>query len=363
MFEDIASAIARQDYTKALELINDIKSDYPDHPWLTFYSAQVEVVRGNYNSAQQIYQGILKDSINRKLISQTREALRDLEKMQNQEMQAALNSALSQPRGQETAVLILSAIATEKKKQAAQLLGKIFSLDPYNARLQLPSRGWRLFRTGRMGELLYYSQILQQAEIPNFCVPLNDLETLNVFQVQYLHSEGETVSARCATSSAQEGTLTFQWSQVKQRVEGRVPIFEQISFKDARGRKRWKTEVLDYVQFCDLQIPQRQAILRLCDQQYQFQQSSPLSDKIKKGETLRRNWVELLKYFDQKLPNSPCWNQFTPFGEGAIAFPETLKRISPHIHLKRRYESSWDEAFQLYSGLVFFKGETDLKQL
>ena len=362
MFEDIASAIAQQDYATANQLINTLQPNYPNHPWLQFYSAQVEVARGNLETAQTLYQALLRDCTNRKLLSQAREGLRRLEARQSAEVQEAIQEAIAQPGGKDTAVFILSAISAEKKKQAAQLLAKTFQLDPYTARLQIPSRGWRLFRVGLMGELLYHSQVLQQAEIPNFCTPLNRLDRLNVFQVQYFQSEGDRVTTRCATSSGQEGSLTFHWSEVKQRVQGRVPIFEQISFKDARGKKRWKTEVLDYVQFCDLHLPKRQTILRLCDQQYCFQQSSHLTAKIQKGETLRRNWGELLNYLDCQLPNLPCWNDFTPFGEGAIAFPQMLKRISPHIHLKRRYESSWDGAFQLYSALVFFKGESGLKQ-
>jgi len=362
MFEDIASAIAQQDYVTANRLLDSLKPEYPNHPWLQFYTAQVESARGNPKTAQTIYQTLLRECTNRKLLTQVREALRHLETSQNRQREQAISDALHQPGGKETAVFILSALPSERKKQAAQTLAKTFQLDPYNARLQLPSRGWRLFRIGQIGELLYYSKLLEEAEIPNFCLPLNSLDTLNVFQVQYFHSQGDSVSVRCATSSGQEGTLAFEWSEVKQQVQGRVPIFEEISYKDARGKKRWKTDVLDYVQFCDLQLPQRQTILRLCDQQYRFQQSSPLTHKIKKGETLRRNWGELLNYLDGKMPNLACWNDFTPFGEGAIAFPGMLKRISPHIHLKRRYESSWDAAFQLYSGLVFFKVESDLKQ-
>jgi len=54
------------------------------------------------------------------------------------------------------------------------------------------------------------------------------------------------------------------------------------------------------------------------------------------------------------MPDVNCWDDFTPFGEGAIEFPQMLRRISSHINLKRRYDTSWDAAFHLYSGLVFF---------
>lgn len=362
MFEDIASAIAQQDYTAATQLIDTLKQEHPDHPWLAFYTAQVDAAQGNLEIAQSTYQKLLQECSNRKLLTQIREALRRLEAAQGENEQSAIAEALAQPGGQDAAVLILSAIPAVEKQQAAQILAKTFALDPYNARLQLPSRGWRLFRRGAMGELLYYSHILQQSQVPCFCSPLNALDTLNVFQVQYLRSEGNQVSARCSNDQGQEGTLTFDWSEVQQQVQGRLPIFEEVVTTDARRKLKRKTETLDYVQFCDLHLLHRRTLLRLCDQQYQFQQNAPLSQTIQKGETLRRNWLQLLAYLEEKMPGIQRWHDFTSFGEGAIAFPQMLQRLTSHIDLKRRHETTWDAAFQLYSGLVFFRGESDLKQ-
>lgn len=363
MFEEIASAIAQRDYKTAIQLINTLKPNYPDHPWLLFYTAQVQEATAKVETAQKTYQYLLRNCNNRKLLSSARNALRRLELTASEREKEAIARALAQPGGKDVAVFILTAVPSEEKKQAAQTLAKTFQLDPYNARLQLPSRGWRLFRLGAMGELFYYSRVLQKQNVPCFCTPLRVLDTLNVFVVQYLQSDSDTVTARCATSSGQEGTLTFQWSEVSQQVQGRVPIFEKVVTTDARRKLKRKTGTLDYVRFCDLHLPQRRTILRLCDQQYQFQQSSPLTETIQKGDTISRNWLQLLTYLDQKMPNIAHWGDFTPFGEGAIAFPQMLRRIPSHINLKRRYESSWDAAFQLYSGLIFFKGETDLKPL
>lgn len=362
MFEDIANAIAQQDYTRARQFIHTLKQEYPNHPWLLFYTAQIEEAQGNLDSARETYQTLLQDCTNPKLLWQSREALRRLQTSQSEQHKQAIAKALAQPGGKESATLILSAIPTEQKKQAAQTLAQIFQMDAYNARLQLPSRGWRLFRMGAIGELLYYRKALQQAGIPCFCAPLNALDTLNVFQVQYFRSDGDTGTARCSNNQGQEGTLTFQWSELKQQVQGRVPLFEEIIITDARRKRKRKTETLDYVQFCDLHLPQRQTILRLCDHQYQFQDSLDLTDNLQKDETIRRNWLQLLKYLEEKTPNTLRWGDFTPFGESAIAFPQMLRRITSHIDLKRRYETSWDAAFQLYSGLIFFKGESDLKQ-
>lgn len=358
MFEEIASAIAQQDYTTASQLLDTLKPKYPDHPWLLFYTAQIQQANGEIETARSTYQSLLQTCSNRKLLSQAREAIRQLETSASEQDQQAIEEALAQPGGKDLAVFVLTAVPSEQKKEAAQTLANTFQIDPYNARLQLPSRGWRLFRTGAMGKLLYYTQVLQQAQIPCFSLPLSKLDTLYVFQVQYLRCEEDTVTARCSLSNGQEGNLTFQWSEIKGKVQGRVPVFEEIITKNNRGKKQRKTEILDYVQFYDLHLPQRRAILRLCDQKYQFHQSDSLTEKIQKGETLRRNWLQLLQYLEEQLPEIYCWDEFISFGESAIAFPKMLSRISPHIQLQRRYDTVWDAAFQLYSGLIFFQAES-----
>ncbi|MFP4133145.1 MAG: tetratricopeptide repeat protein [Halothece sp.] len=358
MFEEIASAIAQQDYTTANQILDTLKPEYPDHPWLLFYTAQIQQANGETETARRTYQSLLQTCSNRKLLSQTREAIRQLETNVNEKDQQVIQEALAQPGGKELAVFVLTAIPSEEKKAAAQTLATTFQIDPYNARLQLPSRGWRLFRLGAMGEFIYYTKVLQQAHVPCFSLPLSKLDTLYVFQVQYLRCKEDIVTARCSLSNGQEGNLTFQWSEISAKVQGRVPIFEEIITKNNRGKKQRKRDVLDYVQLYDLHLPQRRAILRLCDQKYQFHQSDSLTEKIQKGETLRRNWLQLLQFLEEKLPEIDCWHEFTSFGESAIAFPQMLSRISPHIQLQRRYDTVWDAAFQLYSGLIFFQAES-----
>lgn len=356
MFEEIASAIAQQDYNTAHQLLNTLKQKYRDHPWLLFYTAQIEQANGNIETARNTYISVLQSSSNRKLLWQAREALRHLESSPRQQQNDQRQEA--QAEDNDLGVFVLSAVPTEEKKAAAQTVATTFQIDPYNARLQLPSRGWRLFRSGGRKELLHYSKVLQEANIPCFYLPLDTLESLYVFQVQYLRCEGETVTARCSLSNGQEGSLTFPWSEISAKVTGRVPIFEEILTKNNRGKKQRKTEILDYVQLYDLHLPKRRAILRLCDQKYQFQHSFPLTEQIQKGETLRRNWLQLLQYLEEQLPNVTTWKEFTVFGESAIAFPQLLSEISPKINLQRRYETVWDAAFHLYSSLVFYQAES-----
>jgi hypothetical protein len=154
---------------------------------------------------------------------------------------------------------------------------------------------------------------------------------------------------------------------VSQRVEGRLPIFEQVVDLDARGKLQRKTQTQDYAQFCDLHLPTRKTILRLCDRDYQFQQGIELSPQPQNhptpGEspsslsqtTNRINWNKLRDFLNRQRPQTPVFSDFTNFAETALDYKEMLTRLPAHIDLFRRQESLWDSAFELYSGLVFMK--------
>jgi len=365
MFEELKRAIAQEDYTTATELINHLKQQYRDHPWLTFYTARIQEAQGDHPTAQKNYKQILQDYTNPKLLSQAREGIRRLQQA-NQTQQKKPETSASHIKIKEgeddLGVFVLEAVPTQQKKQAAQTLAQILQIDAYNARLKLPSRGLRLVQMGAIAQLRNYQQQLQQAGIPCFCLPLKQINTLHVFQVQYIKSQQEKATARCWNSQGQEGKLTFHWSEIPQRVQGRTPIFEQVFTPTAKHKFEWKTDILDYVRFCDLHLPKRKAILRLCDQQYQFRASSSLTDTFQQGETINQSWMGLMQYFDQQLPHITCWGDFVPFGESAIAFPHRLRLIPSNITLQRYRETVWDSAFQLYSSLIFFKEETDQGQ-
>jgi hypothetical protein len=237
------------------------------------------------------------------------------------------------------------------KQAAAQKLARIMQIDPYTAKLQLPTRGWRLYRTGRVGELQFYASSLRGAEIPCFCASLANIKKINVFSVHYfsdskavarLGSSGSPspqATVVCQDAQGQLGSFPFNWSEVTQRVEGLLPLFEEVVDRDARGKLQRKTKTLDYVQVCDLHLPARGSILRLSDRHYQFQKSITLAPQQRQDS----------------LPQIPVWSDFTPFAETALDYKEMLGRLPSHIDISRRKESLWDPAFQLYSGLVFLK--------
>lgn len=360
MLEELGRAIDRQDYQYASELIGQLKEKDPENPWIHFYQGRLYEISGDLESADRVYRQLLRDAINPKILAETRRGVARLEAIEKQKQERSLLQAKAVPGAQEQGILILEPIALELKKTAAQQFAKIFKLDPYTAQLHLPTRSWRFYRTGQMGELQFYTTALKQVQIPCFCIPLNRLETINVYQVNYFQTIAPQVTVVCQDPQGQMGTLSFSWEEIEGRVEGLLPLFEESLQMDSQRKTYRKTKTLDYAQFCDLHLPGRKSILRLNDRHYKFQEGinfrvESQSNSIQQTTT-RRNWNNLVKFLQQKLPNIPVRSDFTPFAESAIDYSEMLRHIKPHVNLLRRQESPWDAAFQLYSGLVFLRG-------
>jgi hypothetical protein len=229
-------------------------------------------------------------------------------------------------------------------------------IDAYSARLQLPSRAWRLYRTGSVGELNFYVQQLQDQGIPCFCVPLTRILSLRILPVYFLEAIAPNMALTYRVSKDQRSQIDIPWSAVSQRVEGLLPIFEECVAVSKNGKVERKTKILDYAKMCDLHIPEQNMILRFCDQIYEFDQGISLitSSKPREEGTTYDQWQRLLAIFQEQLPTVKVWNEFKFFAETALDFKELLKLIDPHIHFLRREKTEWDEAFHLYSSLAFF---------
>jgi tetratricopeptide (TPR) repeat protein len=369
MIDQVADAFERKDYRTAARLLKQLVKQEPKNPWVQLYVGRLYEVTGKPESAEKVYRQLLRSTTNPKIMSQARQGLGRLEKMEQERRQQALAEATADPNSGELGALVLEPISAEAKTEAIQNFARIMQIDAYTARLQLPMRGWRLYRTGPVGELKFYVSSLRQASIPCFAATLADIKKINVFGIHYF-SEASNASqaiAVCQNAEGQLGSLAFNWSEVTQRVEGQLPLFDEVVDRDARGKLKRKTQTLDYVQFCDLHLPGRNTILRLGDRNYQFQQGialSPTPRQDQHGEpqapssdkgTTRNNWNNLLNYLNQSLPQIPVWSDFRTFAETAIDFREMLGHLPSHIDLFRRAETPWDPAFQLYSGLVFFR--------
>jgi hypothetical protein len=354
MLEQVAAAIEQKDYKTATKLLKQLLKETPDDPWVKLYVAKIQEATGKHQEAEKIYRKLLRNTTNTKIVTQARQGLQKLQEIAEEQRKRAIFQATSTTNDTEPGVLILEAISNELKTEAAQKLAKIMQIEPYNARILLPSRGWRLYKTGAIGELKFYGEQLQQNGIPCFCSTLAAIAQIQVFQVKYFEKVGSQLTIVCMNQSQQLGSLTFARSEVKARVKGLLPIFEEVVNLSNRLQINRKTETQDYTQFCDLHIPGRKCILRLHDSSYQFKQGIEFTSD-EDTNTLRINWNNLTYWLDEQLPQVKIWSDFTPFAEPILDQNEMLSHIKPHTHLFRREVSNWDPAFQLYSGLVLAK--------
>lgn len=379
MIDQVADAFERKDYRTAARILKQLMQQEPKNPWVRLYVGRLHEATGKLESAETVYRQLLQNTTNPKIMSQARQGLGRLEAIEKQRRQQAIAQATTDPSNAELGVLVLEPISADVKQAAAQKFARIMQLDIYTARLQLPTRGWRLYRTGPIGELKFYVSSLREASIPCFSASIAALQRINVFGVHYfsdstaiptlatLDGHGSQATVVCQNAEGQLGSLTFNWSEVTQRVEGLLPLFDAVVQIDARRNIQRKTQTLDYVQVCDLHLPQRGCIIRLSDRVYQFQQGitlAPTQPNTPLGEppvpsrhqaTTRRNWNNLLDFLNRQLPQIPVWSDFTAFAQTAVDYKEMLGHLPSHIDLFRREETPWDPAFQLYSGLIFLK--------
>ena len=357
----VAEALERKDYRTAAGLLKQLLNESPNDPWVQFYVGRLHEGTGKPQMAEKVYRQLLRGTTIPKVLVQARQGLQRLEEMEKDQHAQAIAQAKADPQNAEPGLLVLEPISAEAKTKAAQNFARIMKLDPYTARLHLPSRGWRAYRTGPIGELKVYSQELLGGGIPNFWASLADIEKIHVFRVSHFQSVSPQPIVVCKDENDRLGALTFQWSEVSQRAEGLLPIFEQIvEYNVSRNEVERKEATQDYALFCDLHLPGRRCILRFCDFSYDFQQGVELAQTQKNvpqaGQVTNRfNWNALLDLFNRNLSQVPVWANFNFFGETAQDYPELLERIKPYIDLFRREPSNWDAAFHLYSCLVFLK--------
>ncbi|AFY53452.1 hypothetical protein Riv7116_0871 [Rivularia sp. PCC 7116] len=356
MIDKVASAFEKKDYRTAANLLKQLLKESPDNLQVQLYVGKLHEVSGKHDKAEKIYRQLLRDSTNNKIITQARQGLQRLEEIEKQQKQDAIAKATSNPENQEAAVLIFEPITNELKKSAAQKLASIIGIDTYTARLSLPSRGWRLYRSGAFGELQYYAEQLLNSGIPCFYSTLAQINKIEVFQVHYFQDFANRVTAVCENQDKQLGSLEFKWSEVTAQVQGLLPIFEEVVDLNFRGKLQRKTQTQDYFHFCDLHIPGRNCILRIYDNGYNFNKGVAISPQNSQN-TIRINWNNLLNYLKTKLPQVKIWSDFTPFAETCIDQTDVFNKIQSHIYIIRREKTNWDTAFQLYSGLIFTKGE------
>jgi tetratricopeptide (TPR) repeat protein len=361
MLDQVAAAFERRDYQTASQLLKELLKESPQNPWVQLYAARLQEVSGKFSAAEEIYRRLLRDTTNPKLATQARQGIERIKQLQKEQRQQAIAQASADPSNNEPGFLVLESVTGDARNTAIQSLAQVMKLDVYTARLLLPSRGWRLYRSGITGELQVYGQELRKAGVPVFWASLAQLQKIQVFQVKFFQSISPKATVVCRNEHDQLGSLVFDWAEVSQRVEGMIPVFEQVLTLGYRDRLERKEATQDFTHFCDLHLPGRRCILRLHDIKYEFHQGIPVISKqaaVDRNDrnTTRTNWNNLLALLNRQMPNQPVWSDFTSFAETAEDFDVPLSRLKSHIHLPRTSDSHWDPAFQLYTGMIFLRG-------
>ncbi|MGB3236948.1 MAG: tetratricopeptide repeat protein [Geitlerinemataceae cyanobacterium] len=361
----VAAAFDNQDYKEASRLLKQLYKKSPSDPWVQFYIGRLYEETDKWEAAEKAYRQLLRTTTLPKVLSKARQGLQRLETGEKDRRKTAIDRAKTDPRSDEPGVLILEATPPQQRADLAQRLARILQIDPYTAKLRLQTHGWRLYRTGSMAELGVYGEELRQAGLSVFWASLKDIPKIQVFRVCHFQSVSPQPTIVCRDENDRLGQLTFDWSEVTQQVNGGLPIFVEavhydISRKTSEQIRR-KTETQDYAQVCDLHLPGRRCLLRLCDSSYQFDRGAIFSEHQQPTQgatntaTNRLKWNGMLNVLKQYLEPVTLWSEFTPFGETAVEYRFLLESLVPHIDVLRNTPTTWDNAFQLYSTLVFLR--------
>ncbi|MBC7969512.1 MAG: tetratricopeptide repeat protein, partial [Verrucomicrobia bacterium] len=345
MLDDIIVAFDRQDYRSAAQLVAELLAQSPQNQWAQFYSGRLQEVAGKLDAAIDLYRQLLRETANAKLVTQVRQSIQRVEALQRSRRQQAIAQASAEPNNNAPGFLVLEAVMGDDRATVIQNFARAMKLDAYTARLLIPNRGWRLYRVGVAGELQVYSQELQRAGVPNVWASQPEIQAIQLFRINSFQSATPKATVVCQNVHDQVGSLSFDWSEVTQRVEGILPIFEQVLDLGYRNRLVRKEETQDYAHFCDLHLPGRRCILRLHDSSYKFDQGIAVANQATidplDRNTTRTNWNQLMALLDRQAPHAKTWSHFTPFAETAADFTTPLLRLKSHIHLSRQADSYW----------------------
>lgn len=359
MLEQVTAAFECQDYKTAARLLKQLVQQSPNNPWVKFYVGRLHEATGKPDAAEAVYRKLLQETANPKLALQARQGLQRLEQQEQERRQMAIANANAQPQNTGLGFLVLEPMTTDQRKTAIPAFSRLMKLDAYTARIHLSHRGWRLYRSGAVGEMQVYSQELNQMGIPAFAAALADIQAIRVFRVQYLQTLTPQPVVVCVNEHDQVGSLSFRWDEVGQVVEGMVPVFEEVVDLGPWNKLKRKETTQDYLQLMDLHLPGRQCILRFCDRTYQFPDGVPLQTTaqgaVSPQGTNRLNWNNLLALVKPHTGAAISYSEFMPFAETAIDHLTGLKGFTPYIDVLRKHPSPWDPAFHLYSGLAFRK--------
>ena len=351
-----ASQLAQKNFASASATLKQLLKQNPEDSQVQILVARFHFATGKPDQAETIYRRILRSESQNKLLTQARQGLKAIEDAEIQARRDRMAISMAKAGSKGLAFLAIQPVAPDARKAVAEKLARIFRIDNYTAQIQIPSRYQRIFRIGLLGELSSYGEELCAAGVPAIWVSLDSIAKISVYTVDYFKlTDIHRLHAVCG-----EEEVTFDLSEIKRRVVGQIPTFGEIVTVNAKHKLVRKDDILDQIRICDLHLPKRNCILRFHEGQYQFDRGMQLEvhQTLKHiAPTVQERWAALTKWFDQSLvslPNSvPIYDEFVPFAEMSIDFPEFLKELISHIDLERQKPSLWDNCFQLYSGSIF----------
>lgn len=357
MQDAIAAALENKDFRTAAKLLQLWQKTNPQEPKFLLMVGRYQEATQRWEQAEKTYLKLLRQTANPKVMNQARQGIQRVQTHRAQAREEALESARARPDGKEPGLLCLEPVQGEQRQAAAQGLAKVVGMDAYTARLQIPSKGWRLYRVGPIGDLQYYGQALTAAHTPAFWVKHAEVKALQVFSIQNFRHVRPQAEVVCKNADGQLGAIAFDWSEITQVVLGQLPMFESVVDTGAWRQLQRKEKTQDYAEIIDLQLHQRRCILRLCDRTYDFRKGNPLPNAEAipdKSLSIRPQWQALSAYIQAHV-KAPIRTGFTTFGEGAMELLELLPPLKPHIELSRIKDTNWDPAFHLYSGLHYLR--------
>ncbi len=349
METQVKAAIASGNYKQASNLLKQWQANDAQNTLLRFYAAQIQEHTNRLEAAEKNYTKLLQQSTNRKIISQARAGIERVRQQKKAQKEAELEKVRSISGAQELAILVIAAPTEVNRESAITAIAEVFSIDPYTARMKLPSSGFRIHRIGSWGELSYFQQQLASTNASAFCTKVNDIKALQTFQISHFETLSPQPAVICKNASRQLGKISFDWSEVSQQVRGQLPIFEQVVDLGSWGKTVHKEKVQDYAQVVDLHLPGREIVLRVCDRFYQYKKGIALSQINETNSRIK--WNQLLRTFSEST-KVPCHNDFNRFGKSTLELINLLPAIRPNLDIDRRAPSDWDLAFHLYSSLL-----------
>jgi hypothetical protein len=360
MLEQVEVALQRRDYQTAGNILAKLEQKQPDSSQVKLYSGKLQEATAQLETAEQTYRQLMQGGlVDLKTLQAARQGLARIkaaqaDKIETDRKAATQDFVVNKNKIDDLAagLLILEPVAPSNKAALALKFAQIMKIDPYNARLLLPSRSSRLYRAGNMGEMSCYEHQLQSAGIPAFALSIEELNKPEVIQVKSIESFSPKAQITALNGYGSDFSRSYNWSDVRAVVSGIIPIFEEItqtSVSTTKTTLQYKSQILDYVQVWDLHLPRAQVILRICSQNYVF----PLVKKKAGIVSNRESWQKLIDTISEYTPNVQHWKDFTPFAQTALEYPDTLGKLPAHLQLVRRQPSYWDQAFQLYSGAIF----------